>query len=179
MDKNWLDNLLKFFPKSMFNVEKMWDNEWKSYAIIVCDDYRFPDKTYEIFYYDTQNNHYNMSILMPDRKGGVGGTFREDLYDLDFACAAFIYRVRRTYDKEYKKIIGESFESWDERRYKWAENLWQNISKYFKIKEEDRDHLYRYGGIYGKEDFIPLNGKHCHMENLELVEVLQQIDQNK
>jgi len=43
MDKIWLDNLLKFFPKSMLNVEKMWDNEWNSYAIIVCDVYLFPD----------------------------------------------------------------------------------------------------------------------------------------
>jgi len=89
--------------------------------------------------------------------------------------------IREAYDLEWQWKKDESYEDWHVRLFMLEENLFIEINKYFKVKEEDKTHLYRYGGLLGKgENLIPFKlGCFCYDKNFKTIEVLQRAEMAK
>lgn len=176
---NWINQLVSFFPKSLLNVELIWDIQWERYAIKVYDNYPLPDISYVLLYFDVDKEIYNI-VDYSNERSEDSGVFREDLHNLDFACAAFVFYVYHRYDCKYNRKEGEDDNAWDIRRYRWADELFARVDKKFKINETEKQHLYRYGVVTCPKDEIPRQWDcMCYGKNMTLVKVLQRVGENK
>lgn len=166
-NKNWIEKLLLFVPKSEFNVGKLWNEELKCNIIDVYVPGPYIEVEYYLFF-DNTKSIYNIGDYICDWHSG-GGILYEDINNIDIACAAFIFYVwDRTQDKEKYRKDGEGFEDWRSRIKQLADNLFAEISKYFDVKESDKSYIYKYGRVNGVDKYGTVNDANKILEKRNL-----------
>ena len=169
-NKNWIEKLLLFIPKSKYNVVKLWDEESKCNIIDIYDD----NLEFEYYLsYDVRKSTYNVGYYLYDNHS-EGGRFYEDINSIDTACAALIFYIWDDYCEDRKRKEDETGEEWDNRVKQLANNLFDEVSKCFDVKESDKSLIYRYGMVNDVER-IPKKRtmkKSC-LSTCKKIEVLQ------
>lgn len=140
-NKNWIEKLLLFIPKTKFNVVKLWDEESKCNIIDIYDD----NLEFEYYLsYDVRKSTYNVGFHIFDNHSEEGW-FYEDINSIDTACAALIFYIWDDYCEERHRKQGEEYDAWCNRVKQLANNLFIEVSKYFDVKESDKSLIYKYG----------------------------------
>lgn len=154
-NKNWIEKLLLFIPKSKFNVVKLWDEEYKCNVIGIYENNPWGVEYY--LYYDAKKSIYNIGDHTCDWHC-EGGILYEDINNIDIACAALIFYIWDITPNEEKHMKnGESFEEWRNRIKQLANNLFLEVSKYFDLKESDKSYIYKYGRVNGVNEYGTVN----------------------
>lgn len=142
-NKNWIEKLLLFIPKSKFNVVKLWDEEYKCNIIDIYNDKPYLEVEYYLSY-NVEKSIYNIGYHIFDNHS-EGGSFYEDINSIDTACAALIFYIWDDYCEERHRKQGEEYDAWCNRVKQLANNLFDEVSKCFDVKESDKSLIYRYG----------------------------------
>ncbi len=143
-NKNWIEKLLLFIPKSKFNVVKLWDEELNCNVIDIYDNRPYTDEHY--LYYDIKKAIYNVGYHIFDTRSAYGSLY-EDIYNVDLACAALLFNIWPLFNNNIDKKDGESFEDWNKRKEIFANNLFERLAKQFDINILDKELLFQYGGF--------------------------------
>ncbi|MBR5644147.1 MAG: hypothetical protein IKW77_08170 [Salinivirgaceae bacterium] len=148
-NKNWIEKLLLFIPKSKFNVVKLWDEEYKCNIIDIYNDKPYLEVEYYLSY-DVKKSTYSIGFHIYDNHSEEGW-FYEDINSIGTACAALIFYIWRKECGERKRKQDEEFEAWRNRIKQLANNLFVEVSKYFDVKESDKSLVYKYGWVNDAE----------------------------
>ncbi|MBR6251624.1 MAG: hypothetical protein IKR17_10595 [Bacteroidales bacterium] len=147
-NKNWIERLLLFIPKSKFNVVKLWSEEMKCNVLDIYDDKPFTVEYY--LYYDVKKSIYNIGFHIFDWHSEEGWV-DEDINNINTACAALIFYIWRGTCEERKRKQDEEFEAWRNRVKQLANNLFIEVGKHFDVTENDKSLVYKYGWVNGVE----------------------------
>jgi hypothetical protein len=170
-NKNWIEKLLLFIPKSKYNVGILWNEELKCNIIDIYVPGPYIEVEYYLFY-DNVKSIYNVGDHVCDWHS-EGGVLYEDINNFDIACAAFIYYIwDKTPNDEKHMKDGEDFEEWRSRIKQMADNLFIEVSKYFDIKESDKRYIYKYGRVNGVNKYGTVNDTNKIPEKRNLKESL-------
>ncbi len=148
-NKNWIEKLLLFIPKSKFNVVKLWDEEYKCNIIDIYNDKPYLEVEYYLSY-DVKKSTYSIGFHIYDNHSEEGW-FYEDINNIGTACAALIFYIWRGTCEERKRKQDEEFEAWRNRVKQLANNLFIEVGKHFDVTESDKSLVYKYGWVNGVE----------------------------
>ena len=170
-NKNWIDKLLLFIPKSKFNVVRLWNEELKCNLIDIYDSRSYSDEYY--LFYDAKKSIYNIGRHIFDNHSESGSLY-EDINNIDTACAALIFFIWRSTCEERKRNQDETGEDWGNRVKQLANNLFDEVSKYYDVKESDKSLVYKYGWV-NEVERIPTKRsmKNSCLITCKQIEVLQ------
>ena len=166
-NKNWIERLLLFIPKTKFNVVKLWNEELECNIIDIYISGPYIEVEYYLFY-DNIKSIYNVGEHICDWHC-EGGVLYEDINNINIACAAFIFYVwDRTLDEGKYRKDGEGFEEWRNRIKQLADNLFLEVSKYFDVKESDKSYIYKYGRVNGVDKYGTIDDANKILEKRNL-----------
>ena len=171
-NNTWIEKLLLFIPKTKFNVVNLWDEEYKCHVIGIYENKSYWEVEYYLSY-NVKQSIYNIGFYIFDNHS-EGGRFYEDINNINTACAALIFFIWDTYCEDRKRKEDETGEEWDNRVKQLANNLFDEVSKCFDVKESDKSLIYRYGMVNDVER-IPKKRtmkKSC-LSTCKKIEVLQ------